>query len=72
MSTPRSSSGLTVASGMSCKGRHEAILLQKDAYLLELARYIVLNPVRARMVRKVERWPWSSYRATIGAEVAPD
>ncbi|MDJ0864377.1 MAG: hypothetical protein QNK18_11495 [Gammaproteobacteria bacterium] len=57
---------------MSCKGRHEAILLQKDAYLLELARYIVLNPVRARMVRKVERWPWSSYRATIGAEVAPD
>ena len=34
--------------------------------LLELARYIVLNPVRARMVRTARDWPWSSYRATAG------
>ncbi len=39
------------------QGRYKAILVQKDAYLLELARYIVLNPVRARMVRKADDWP---------------
>lgn len=48
------------------QGRFKAILVQKDAYLLELARYIVLNPVRARMVRSAREWPWSSYRATAG------
>ena len=32
------------------QGRYKAIIVQKDSYLLELARYIVLNPVRARMV----------------------
>lgn len=49
------------------QGRFKAILVQKDAYLLELARYIVLNPVRAGMVRRARDWPWSSYRATVGA-----
>lgn len=34
--------------------------------LIELSRYIVLNPVRARMVREAKEWPWSSYRATAG------
>lgn len=48
------------------QGRFKAILVQKDAYLLELARYIVLNPVRAQMVRHSKDWPWSSYRATAG------
>ena len=48
------------------QGRFKGILVQKDAYLLELARYIVLNPVRARMVRRAQDWPWSSYRATAG------
>jgi putative transposase len=33
---------------------------------LELARYVVLNPVRARMVRSPAQWPWGSYRATAG------
>ena len=33
------------------QGRYKAILVQKDAYLFELARYVVLNPVRAGMVR---------------------
>ncbi len=54
------------------QGRYKAILVQKEAYLLELARYIVLNPVRARMVGSVGDWPWSSYRATVGADDAPD
>lgn len=48
------------------QGRYKAILVQKENYLLELSRYIVLNPVRARMVRKAKDWPWSSYRKTAG------
>jgi REP element-mobilizing transposase RayT len=53
------------------QGRYKAILVEKDAYLLELARYIVLNPVRARMVRSAREWPWSSYRATAGQNEPP-
>jgi len=52
------------------EGRYKAILVEKDAYLLELARYVVLNPVRARAVRSARDWPWSSYRATAGMEAA--
>lgn len=52
------------------QGRYKAILVEKETYLLELARYIVLNPVRAGMVSSPFEWPWSSYRATAG-EVAP-
>ena len=47
-------------------------MVEKEAYLLELARYVVLNPVRAGMVRTPGDWSWSSYRATIGDECAPD
>nr|WP_298145721.1 transposase [uncultured Pseudomonas sp.] len=53
------------------QGRYKAILVEKDSYLLELSRYIVLNPVRARMVRTAQDWPWSSYRATVGFSEAP-
>ena len=53
------------------QGRYKAILVQKESYLLELARYIVLNPVRARMVRSAKDWPWSSYRATGGFTARP-
>ena len=53
------------------QGRYKAILVQKDSYLLELARYIVLNPVRAEMVRSARDWPWSSYRATAGMADSP-
>ena len=48
------------------QGRFKSIIVQKESYLLELARYIVLNPVRAKMVRTAKQWPWSSYRATVG------
>jgi len=47
------------------QGRFKGILVQKEAYLLELVRYIVLNPVRAGMVKEPEEWPWSSYRDTV-------
>mgnify|MGYP000241010582 CR=1 FL=1 len=48
------------------QGRYKAILVEKEAYLLELSRYVVLNPVRARMVNQIEDWPWSSYNAMRG------
>ena len=53
------------------QGRYKAILVEKDAYLLELARYIVLNPVRAQMVDSAEEWAWSSYCATAGLGPSP-
>lgn len=53
------------------QGRYTAIVVDKDRYLLELARYVVLNPVRARMVKSPGQWPWSSYTATIGKTPAP-
>jgi REP element-mobilizing transposase RayT len=53
------------------QGRFKAILVQKDTHLLELCRYVVLNPVRAGIRRRVEDWPWSSYRATIGRMEKP-
>lgn len=53
------------------QGRYKAILVQKDSYLLELSRYIVLNPVRAGMVRSAKDWPWSSYRSTAGISMCP-
>lgn len=53
------------------QGRYKAILVDKDSYLLELCRYVVLNPVRARMVMSPAQWPWSSYQAMIGAQDAP-
>ena len=54
------------------QGRFKAILVQKSAYLLELSRYVVLNPVRAGMVADAGDWPWSSYGAVVGTTKAPD
>lgn len=53
------------------QGRYKAILVQKESYLLELSRYIVLNPVRAGMVTTAEEWPWSSHRAVTGEAPCP-
>ena len=53
------------------QGRYKAILVDKDAYLLELCRYIVLNPVRANMVNSPEEWPWSSWYCMLGNAVSP-
>lgn len=54
------------------QGRYKGILVDKNSYLLELARYIVLNPVRAGLVRSAKEWPWSSYRATAGQQKCPE
>jgi putative transposase len=53
------------------QGRFGAVLVQKDTHLLELARYVVLNPCRARLCSDPAEWPWSSYRATAGLEPTP-
>ena len=58
-------------SGHLFQGRYKAILVDQDAYFLELARYIVLNAVRAAMVKHPRQWAWSSYGATIGTSSAP-
>ncbi|MCX5886084.1 MAG: transposase [Proteobacteria bacterium] len=54
------------------QGRFKAILVDKESHLLELCRYVVLNPVRARRVEKPEAWQWSSYAATSGLRKSPD
>jgi len=58
-------------SGHLFQGRYKSILVDEQTYLLELSRYIVLNPVKAGMVKSVEQWPWSSYRATASLVPAP-
>lgn len=44
------------------QGRFKSILVEKDSHLLELSRYIVLNPVRGKMVNHPGEWEWSNYR----------
>lgn len=53
------------------QGRYKAILVDADNYLLELIRYIHLNPVRAGMVEDAAAYRWSSHRAYIGKETLP-
>lgn len=58
--------------GHVLQGRFKSILVEKENHLLEVARYVVLNPVRARIVRHPHDWRWSSYRATAGEVSAPN
>jgi REP element-mobilizing transposase RayT len=53
------------------QGRFKAVLVEKEAHLLELCRYVVLNPVRAKAVPHPRQWAWSSYRATVGESERP-
>ena len=47
------------------QGRFKSILINADEYLLELSRYIHLNPVMAKISESPEDYPWSSYRAYV-------
>jgi len=51
------------------QGRYKAVLVQRDKHLLRAVRYIVRNPLRARIGTRVDEWPWTSHAATMG--VAP-
>ena len=53
------------------QGRYKAILIDAENYLLELVRYIHLNPVRAGIVKRAEDYPWTSLRAYLGKERLP-
>jgi len=50
------------------QGRYKSILIEKESYLLEVSRYVVLNPVRAKAAERAEDWKWSSYRGAAGME----
>lgn len=52
--------------GHLLQGRYKAILVEKESHALEVCRYVVLNPVRAKLVKEPEGWKWSSYRGTAG------
>jgi len=54
------------------QGRYHAVLVQKESYLLEVSRYIVLNPLRARIVNALSEWQWSSYRYFVSQGSQPD
>ena len=55
------------------QGRFKALLVEKESHLLEVSRYVVLNPVKARGmgIAAAGEWPWSSYRATAGDNASP-
>jgi len=53
------------------QGRYKALLIDADAYLLELVRYIHLNPVRAGIVAAADEYPWSGHDAYLGTEQLP-
>lgn len=52
------------------QGRFKGILVQKESHFLEVCRYVVLNPVRAKLVAQARQWLWSSYQATAGLSSA--
>lgn len=56
--------------GHLLQGRHKSILCQSERYLAELVRYIHLNPVRARMVRRPEQYQYSGHRSYLGWEMS--
>ena len=54
--------------GTLYEGRFKSSLIESEAYLLECMRYIDLNPVRAGIVDRPDRYPWSSYRQNAGGD----
>jgi REP element-mobilizing transposase RayT len=53
------------------ESRYHAILVERETHLLEVARYVVLNPVRAGTSGEAGAWRWSSYRPTAGVDDVP-
>lgn len=53
------------------QGRFKAVVVDRDAYLLTLCRYVERNPVAAGLVHAAADWPWSSCRAHVGADRVP-
>lgn len=53
------------------QGRYKAVVVERDRYLLDMCRDVVVNPLRVKTVKNLPRYPWSSYRATAGMVAAP-
>jgi len=60
-----------VSGGRVFQGRFKAVLVERDDFLLDLCRYVVLNPLRLKVVKNISRYRWSSYRASAGEIKAP-
>jgi len=58
--------------GSLFRGRYKAICVEEDSYQLQLSRYIHQNPLEARMVKKIEDYPWSSYRYFVTQSIPPE
>lgn len=54
------------------RGRYKALIIEKDAYLLQVSRYIHLNPIAAKITKSLEDYPWSSYGDYIKKENRAD
>ena len=57
--------------GHLLQGRFKAVIVDRDAYLLTLCRYVERNPVAAGLVADAQAWPWSSCRAHLGQAPVP-
>ena len=55
-------------SGHLFQGRYQAVMIEADEYLMELAAYIHLNPIRAKITDRPEKYRWSSHRSFLGKE----
>jgi len=53
-------------------GRFKAFLVDREHCLFDACRYVELNPLRLGLVKSLEAWPWSSFRAHAGLEPAPE
>ncbi|SET36507.1 REP element-mobilizing transposase RayT [Nitrosomonas marina] len=63
---------LETTDGPLFRGRYKAILIEPDAYLLNVSRYIHLNPVVAGVTSSARTYQWSSYRYYMGAKAMPE
>src|SRR5882672_4165563 len=57
--------------GHLLQGRYHAVIVDAQSYLLEVIRYVLLNPVRAGIVAHARDWRWSSFLSTVGEVTAP-
>ena len=54
------------------QGRYRAFIVAHDEYLVDVVRYVLLNPVKAGIVKDPGDWPWSSFNTSVGRCAAPD
>jgi len=52
------------------QGRYKAVSVQTDAHLRRTVRYVIRNPMRARLSSRPEEWRWTSHHATVGRSPA--